>query len=63
MAWCSLYRQRDCLDEPICRGVVKEWWFTVRWEWMHRNWAPTRQKMKAYHRDLTLYRESGRTPW
>ena len=45
------------------RASLKEWWFEVKWMWRHRRWKPTRQKMKAFDRDLELYLETGKTPW
>lgn len=61
MATCETpFSRRRLVEAP---QTFMEWWFTVRWEWLHRNWKPTRQKMKAFDRDLDLYRKNGRTPW
>lgn len=63
MATYNPYQQRDWLDEPTSIQNLKAWWFTVRWCWIHRNWSPTRQKLKAYDRDLERYRKTGRKPF
>lgn len=42
---------------------MKEYLFYLRWHWHNRTWQPTRQKEKAYRRDLNIYLTTGRKPW
>lgn len=42
---------------------MREFLFYLRWHWKHRHWQPTRQKEKAYRRDLKIYMNTGRKPW
>lgn len=44
-------------------GIFRQWLFKVRWMWHNREWLPSRQKMKAFDRDMTAYRETGVVPW
>lgn len=41
----------------------KIWWFTRRWEKHYADWKPTRQRRKAFQRDLAAYLERGVWPW
>lgn len=43
--------------------TLREFWFTVRWQWRNRTWNPTRQKDKAFRRDLAKFKAAGVTPW
>lgn len=42
---------------------MREYLFYLRWHWHNRHWQPTRQKEKAYRRDLAKYRAEGVKPW
>ena len=42
---------------------MKEYFFRRRWFWRNRKWKPTRQKIKAFERDLAAYKAKGVTPW
>lgn len=42
---------------------MKEFLFYLRWMWRNRSWKPTRQKEKAYRRDLQRYLAEGVKPW
>lgn len=37
---------------------LKEFLFVLRWQWRNRTWEPTRQKDKAFKRDLAKFKKN-----